>query len=44
LERDNFESELGGTNEDPFGEDFTEIANHEIIDVFGEGDLVARFK
>uniref|UniRef100_A0A915P093 Rho GTPase-activating protein 1-like protein n=1 Tax=Meloidogyne floridensis TaxID=298350 RepID=A0A915P093_9BILA len=45
LERDNFENELGpsGVNEDPFGENFTDMASNEIIDVFGEGDFAARF-
>uniref|UniRef100_A0A915LUY0 Uncharacterized protein n=1 Tax=Meloidogyne javanica TaxID=6303 RepID=A0A915LUY0_MELJA len=44
LERDNFENELGpsGVNEDPFGENFTDMASNEIIDVFGEGDFAAR--
>uniref|UniRef100_A0A1I8B1F9 Rho GTPase-activating protein 1 n=1 Tax=Meloidogyne hapla TaxID=6305 RepID=A0A1I8B1F9_MELHA len=45
LERDNFENELGpsGVNEDPFGENFADMASNEIIDVFGEGDFSARF-
>ena len=46
LERDNYEKELGlavTNGEDPFGEDFTDVANNEIIDVFCDGDLVARF-
>lgn len=42
LERDNFESEFGDTAGDPFGENFTDVANNEIIDLFCEGDLVAR--
>ncbi|KAF7633442.1 hypothetical protein Mgra_00007129 [Meloidogyne graminicola] len=44
LERDNFEYELGpsGGNEDPFGENFADMASFEIIDVFGEGDFSAR--
>lgn len=44
LERDNFENELGpsGVNEDPFGENFADMASNEIIDVFGEGDFSAR--
>uniref|UniRef100_A0A915DYM2 Rho-GAP domain-containing protein n=1 Tax=Ditylenchus dipsaci TaxID=166011 RepID=A0A915DYM2_9BILA len=43
LERDNFENELGSTSlDDPFGEDFTDISKHEIVDVFGEGDLAGR--
>jgi hypothetical protein len=44
LERDNFEKELGpnGVNEDPFGENFADMASSEIIDVFGEGDFAAR--
>ncbi|CAK5083914.1 unnamed protein product [Meloidogyne enterolobii] len=44
LERDNFENELGpsGVNEDPFGENFTDMASNEIIDVFGDGDFSAR--
>jgi hypothetical protein len=31
LERDNFEHELGSTAEDPFAEDFHDIARHEIV-------------
>ncbi|KAI1718430.1 rhoGAP domain-containing protein [Ditylenchus destructor] len=42
LERDNFENELGSAAEDPFGEDFSDISKHEIVDVFGEGDLAGR--
>lgn len=43
LERDNFETELGTANDDPFAENFAEIENNDIIDVFGE-DVIARFK
>lgn len=43
LERDNFEKELGSNSEDPFGEDFSQIAQHEIVDVFAEGDLGGRY-
>lgn len=43
LERDDFEQELGTSGlEDPFSEDFSDIARHGIVDVIGEGDLVAR--
>ncbi|KAL3116153.1 hypothetical protein niasHT_004558 [Heterodera trifolii] len=43
LERDNFESELGATQQDdPFGEDFCDISSNEIIDVFADGDLAGR--
>uniref|UniRef100_A0A914I5Q7 Rho-GAP domain-containing protein n=1 Tax=Globodera rostochiensis TaxID=31243 RepID=A0A914I5Q7_GLORO len=43
LERDNFESELGTTQQDdPFGEDFGDISSGEIIDVFADGDLAGR--
>lgn len=43
LERDNFENELGSNSEDPFGENFSQISQHEIVDVFAEGDLAGRF-
>jgi len=28
--------------DDPFGEDYSDIAKHGIVDVFSEGDLVGR--
>lgn len=44
LERDNFADELGNHSaDDPFGEDYSDIAKHGIVDVFSEGDLVGRF-
>ncbi|KAI6242753.1 Rho GTPase-activating protein 1 [Aphelenchoides fujianensis] len=43
LESENFERELGSAvNEDPFAEDFSDIARHEIVSVIGEGDLAGR--
>ncbi|KJH45828.1 RhoGAP domain protein [Dictyocaulus viviparus] len=40
LERLDYESELGIT--DPFEEDFSEIASHEIVEVIADGDCVGR--
>ncbi|KAI6196886.1 Rho GTPase-activating protein 1 [Aphelenchoides besseyi] len=43
LESENFERELGSAiDEDPFAEDFSEIARYEIVNVIGEGDLAGR--
>uniref|UniRef100_A0AC34R2F1 CRAL-TRIO domain-containing protein n=1 Tax=Panagrolaimus sp. JU765 TaxID=591449 RepID=A0AC34R2F1_9BILA len=43
LERDDFEQELGTSGlEDPFSENFSDIARHGIVDVIADGDLVAR--
>ncbi|CAJ0957448.1 unnamed protein product, partial [Mesorhabditis belari] len=40
LEREDFESELGSV--DPFAEDFSEIAKHDIVELVADGDRVAR--
>ncbi|VDN21558.1 unnamed protein product [Cylicostephanus goldi] len=40
LERSDYESELGTV--DPFEEDFTSIATHEIVEVIADGDRVGR--
>uniref|UniRef100_A0A914Y2H9 CRAL-TRIO domain-containing protein n=1 Tax=Panagrolaimus superbus TaxID=310955 RepID=A0A914Y2H9_9BILA len=43
LESENFEQELGTTGlEDPFSENFSDIARHNIVEVHSQGDLVAR--
>uniref|UniRef100_A0A0R3RT28 Rho GTPase-activating protein 1 n=1 Tax=Elaeophora elaphi TaxID=1147741 RepID=A0A0R3RT28_9BILA len=42
LERDNFEKELGCSADDPFAEDFTNINQHEIVNVIADGDWVGR--
>ena len=42
LERDNFEREWGCTADDPFAEDFTEISQHDIVEVIAHGDRVGR--
>ncbi|CAG9534240.1 unnamed protein product [Cercopithifilaria johnstoni] len=42
LERDNFEKELGCSADDPFAEDFTDISQHEIVNVIADGDWVGR--
>lgn len=41
LERSDYESELGMA--DPFEEDFTNIATHEIVEVIADGDRVGRW-
>uniref|UniRef100_A0A915Q3J3 Rho-GAP domain-containing protein n=1 Tax=Setaria digitata TaxID=48799 RepID=A0A915Q3J3_9BILA len=43
LERDNFEKELGCLADDPFAEDFSDISQHEIVNVVADGDWVGRF-
>lgn len=40
LERLDYESELGAV--DPFEEDFSAIATHEIVEVIADGDRVGR--
>ncbi|VIO94028.1 RhoGAP domain containing protein [Brugia malayi] len=42
LERDNFEKELGCSADDPFAEDFSNISQHEIVNVIADGDWVGR--
>ena len=43
LESENFEHELGTTGlEDPFSENFSDIARYNIVDIIADGDLVAR--
>ncbi|CAD5210932.1 unnamed protein product [Bursaphelenchus okinawaensis] len=42
LERDNFENELGIQADDPFGEDFSDIHQLEVVSVIAEGDFVSR--
>lgn len=43
LERDNFETELGCSADDPFAEDFSDISRHQIVNVIADGDWVGRF-
>lgn len=42
LERDNFEKEWGCSADDPFAEDFTDISQHDIVEVIADGDRVGR--
>uniref|UniRef100_A0A915BC22 CRAL-TRIO domain-containing protein n=3 Tax=Parascaris TaxID=6254 RepID=A0A915BC22_PARUN len=42
LERDNFENELGLIADDPFAEDFTDMSQHDIVNVIADGDRVGR--
>lgn len=42
LERDNFETELGCSADDPFAEDFSDISRHQIVNVIADGDWVGR--
>ncbi|VDK19752.1 unnamed protein product [Anisakis simplex] len=42
LERDNFEKELDLAADDPFAEDFTDISQHDIVNVIADGDRVGR--
>ncbi|VDN06184.1 unnamed protein product [Thelazia callipaeda] len=42
LERDDFEEELGCLADDPFAENFTDISQHEIVNVIADGDWVGR--
>ncbi|VDN18824.1 unnamed protein product [Gongylonema pulchrum] len=41
-DRDNFEKELGYSADDPFAEDFSDISQHEIVNIIADGDWVGR--